>query len=131
MKPVLALECSSEVCSVALATADGVLERTASRPGEQLRVLFPMVMSLLEEARIEASALGRIAVAVGPGSFAGLRLAITTARTSPAMPEIPPIASAVPGFDVAIWHGLFGPAGMPPELTARINALGNAAIATS
>ncbi|MEI6162663.1 MAG: tripartite tricarboxylate transporter substrate-binding protein, partial [Roseococcus sp.] len=58
-------------------------------------------------------------------------IAITTALPSPAMPEIPPIASAVPGFDVAIWHGLFGPAGMPPDLTARINALGNAAIATS
>ena len=57
-------------------------------------------------------------------------IAITTAHPSPAMPEIVPIASAVPGFDVAIWHGLFGPAGMAPELTARINALGRAAIAT-
>jgi tripartite-type tricarboxylate transporter receptor subunit TctC len=47
------------------------------------------------------------------------------------MPEIPPIAATVPGFDVAIWHGLFGPAGMSPDLVARINTLGNAAIATS
>lgn len=57
-------------------------------------------------------------------------VAISTAHPSPYMPELPTIASVVPGFDVAIWHALFGPAGMAPELVARINALGNAAIAT-
>lgn len=60
-----------------------------------------------------------------------LSIAISTERPSRFMPQVPPIASEVPGFDVAIWHGLFGPAAMAPELTARINALGNAAIATS
>jgi tripartite-type tricarboxylate transporter receptor subunit TctC len=58
-------------------------------------------------------------------------IAVSSTRPSRFMPEIPPIAATVPGFDVAIWHGLFGPAGMSPDLVARINTLGNAAIATS
>ena len=40
-----------------------------------------------------------------------------------ARPDLPTIAeSGVPGFSTSVWFALFGPAGMPPELTARIHA---------
>jgi len=50
-------------------------------------------------------------------------LGISTARRSPAMPEVAPIAeSGVPGFDTASWVGLVGPRGMPPAIVARLNS---------
>ncbi|HRI18779.1 MAG TPA: tripartite tricarboxylate transporter substrate binding protein [Burkholderiaceae bacterium] len=61
-------------------------------------------------------------------------LAVTTARRSPALPEVPTIAEsggpALAGFDVDTWFGLFGPAGMPVETTQRLNRAFAAALAT-
>jgi tripartite-type tricarboxylate transporter receptor subunit TctC len=49
-------------------------------------------------------------------------LGISTARRSPAMPEVAPIAeSGVPGFNIASWVGLVSPRGLPPALVARLN----------
>jgi tripartite-type tricarboxylate transporter receptor subunit TctC len=50
-------------------------------------------------------------------------LGISTAKRSPAMPEVAPIAeSGVPGFDNASWVGLVSPRGTPPAIIARLNA---------
>ncbi len=49
-------------------------------------------------------------------------LAITTLKRSPAAPEIPTLdESGLPGFDVASWFGIFGPAGMPADVTEKLN----------
>lgn len=53
-------------------------------------------------------------------------LAVTTAARSAAMPELPTVAEAgaalgLKNFDIGTWFGLFGPAGMSPELTQRLN----------
>lgn len=63
-----------------------------------------------------------------PSSMALIRsgsiraLAVTTLQRSPAAPEIPTLAeSGLPGLDVAAWFGLFGPAGMPAEVTDKLN----------
>jgi tripartite-type tricarboxylate transporter receptor subunit TctC len=51
-------------------------------------------------------------------------LAVTTARRSAAVPELPTIAESggpLADFDIHTWFGLFGPAGMPPEVTQRLN----------
>jgi tripartite-type tricarboxylate transporter receptor subunit TctC len=50
-------------------------------------------------------------------------IAITTARRSPLAPEVAPIAETeIPGFDLAPYIGLVGPAGMPPALVDKIAA---------
>jgi tripartite-type tricarboxylate transporter receptor subunit TctC len=50
-------------------------------------------------------------------------LGISTAKRSPAMPDVAPIAeSGVPGFNTASWVGLVGPRGLPPAIIARLNA---------
>jgi tripartite-type tricarboxylate transporter receptor subunit TctC len=36
------------------------------------------------------------------------------------LPEVPPIAERVPGFDVAFWQGLFAPVGTPEPVVARL-----------
>jgi len=41
---------------------------------------------------------------------------------SPAAPEVPALAETLPGFEVNNWVGAFGPAGLPPAITAKLNA---------
>lgn len=50
-------------------------------------------------------------------------LAVSSAQRSPLLPSVPTIAeSGVAGFDYTLWVGLWGPAAMPAELVAKINA---------
>jgi tripartite-type tricarboxylate transporter receptor subunit TctC len=50
-------------------------------------------------------------------------LGISTAKRSPAMPEVAPIAElGVPGYDTASWVGLVAPRGTPPAILARLNS---------
>ena len=48
-------------------------------------------------------------------------LAVTTASRTPFLPDVPAIAETVPGYDTEVWWGLLGPAGMPPELVAKLS----------
>jgi len=48
-------------------------------------------------------------------------LAVTPAHKSRILPDVPPIASEIPGFDLTSWNGIFGPAGLPKEVVDRIN----------
>jgi tripartite-type tricarboxylate transporter receptor subunit TctC len=45
-----------------------------------------------------------------------LGLGVTSAQRTPALPEVPAIAEAVPGYDMQIWYAMFGPRGTPPEV---------------
>jgi tripartite-type tricarboxylate transporter receptor subunit TctC len=38
------------------------------------------------------------------------------------VPEIPPIAETVPGYDVFVWQSMVAPAKTPPEIIAKLNA---------
>jgi tripartite-type tricarboxylate transporter receptor subunit TctC len=50
-------------------------------------------------------------------------LGISSSQRSPTYPDIPTIAeSGVPGFEVVAWGGIIGPARMPKEIVARLNA---------
>ena len=63
-------------------------------------------------------------------------LAVTTAERSSAMPEVPTIAEAgaklgLAKCDIDTWFGLFGPAHLAPETTARLNKAFVDALASS
>jgi len=50
-------------------------------------------------------------------------LAVTTAQRSKALPDVPTIAEAgVAGYDASVWWGVLGPAGMAPDVVAKIHA---------
>jgi len=49
-------------------------------------------------------------------------LAVSTAQRLASFPDVAPVAELLPGFDYSSWYGLFGPAGLPPELAAQIAA---------
>ncbi len=48
-------------------------------------------------------------------------LAVTEAERSPLLPGVPAVAETVPGYEMAVWYGAFGPAGMDPALVDRLN----------
>jgi tripartite-type tricarboxylate transporter receptor subunit TctC len=49
-------------------------------------------------------------------------LAVTESQRSSLLASTPTVAETLPGYELAVWYGMFGPAGLPRELTARINA---------
>ena len=55
-------------------------------------------------------------------------LAVTEGRRSRLLPEVPTVAETVPGYEMAVWYGAFGPKGLPPELALRLNAEINGAL---
>jgi tripartite-type tricarboxylate transporter receptor subunit TctC len=48
-------------------------------------------------------------------------IAVTPARGSKIFPSLPPVASAVPGFDLTSWNGIFGPAGVPKDIVDKLS----------
>ena len=50
-------------------------------------------------------------------------LAVSTAKRNPQLPDVPTTAEAgVKGAEAPLWFGLWGPAGIPADVTAKINA---------
>lgn len=73
--------------------------------GGQLQVIFAPLVEVLQQVRAEKlKALG-----------------ITTSKRSPLLPDVPTIAEALPGYEIALWNGLVAPAKTPPEIVDRIN----------
>lgn len=59
-------------------------------------------------------------------------LAVSTAKRSAFMPELPTVAeSGVPGYDVSLWWGVFAPAKTPKPVIEKLNAEIRKALATS
>ncbi|NML86719.1 tripartite tricarboxylate transporter substrate binding protein [Polaromonas sp.] len=72
--------------------------------GGQLPMLFASLPSSL--AHIKA---GKLRV-----------LAVSGATRSPVLPDVPTVAETLPGYNGTLWVGLFAPAGVPPEVLARL-----------
>ncbi len=49
-------------------------------------------------------------------------VAVTSPRRLGALPELPAVAEALPGFEIIGWYGVIGPARMPEPLVARLHA---------
>lgn len=56
-------------------------------------------------------------------------LAITSAKRSPLLPDLPPVSDTVPGFESVTWFGMYGPKGMPADVVTRVNRAINQALA--
>jgi tripartite-type tricarboxylate transporter receptor subunit TctC len=48
-------------------------------------------------------------------------LGVTSARRSPALPELPAIAESLPGYEASTWYGLLAPAHTPQPVVARLH----------
>lgn len=48
-------------------------------------------------------------------------IAVTSAKRSPAMPDIPAVAETVPGYDTVTWQAVLGPKALPKDIAALWN----------
>jgi tripartite-type tricarboxylate transporter receptor subunit TctC len=56
-------------------------------------------------------------------------LAVTTPTRTAILPDLPPIADTVPGYDASAWFGFVAPKGTPGEVVDKLNREINAALA--
>jgi tripartite-type tricarboxylate transporter receptor subunit TctC len=49
-------------------------------------------------------------------------LAVTTPKRAAAMPDLPAVAESLPGYEMALWIGMFAPAGTPRDVAAKLTA---------
>ena len=111
-------------------------KRLANLPGTTDRRIDALLTLLAENSTIVISG-AKIAKEIGVTRQQVWRwieklraLGVTTAKRTPALPELAPIAeSGVPGFDVSSWYALFAPARTPPEVIRKASADTRAALA--
>lgn len=78
---ILALESSATACSVALCDGETKIAESYQRTGlTHSRTLLPMIEDLLKNCGERLENVDVIAVAIGPGSFTGLRIGVSTAK---------------------------------------------------
>jgi len=100
--PILAIETGNRVCSVAIFDGSKTLaqETEATDHGHATR-LMPMIERVRAKAGCDYQELGRIAVAVGPGSFTGIRVGLAAALGLSLASGV--LAVGISSFHVAAW----------------------------
>lgn len=90
---VLGIESSTPVASVALAGPKGLVGEITLNIGlTHSEQLLPLIVDLLEQARLTLSDVEGIAIAGGPGSFTGLRIGMATAKSLAQGSHLPLVA---------------------------------------
>jgi tripartite-type tricarboxylate transporter receptor subunit TctC len=56
-------------------------------------------------------------------------LAVTTAKRSEALPDVPSVAESLPGYETSFWGGICAPKDTPVAIVDRLNKETNAALA--
>lgn len=55
-------------------------------------------------------------------------IAVTSSRPAAVMPDLPPVAETVPGYEAVTWYAAFAPKGTPKEVVDRLNGAFKAAL---
>ncbi|OYD06738.1 tRNA (adenosine(37)-N6)-threonylcarbamoyltransferase complex dimerization subunit type 1 TsaB [Paludifilum halophilum] len=117
---ILAMDTSTLVMSVAVMEDNRVLGEVTTNLHKNHSVrLMPTVVGLMEDLDLSVDDLDAVAVAAGPGSYTGVRIGFTTAKTiawSRKLPLIP-----VSSLAVLAMSGLRFPGGVVPLFDARRN----------
>ena len=105
---LLALDTSTAYASIALTHDDAILaELTWRVENRHSSELLPRVEETLRARRVTPGQLDAIAVALGPGSFNGVRAGVATAKGLALALDIPVVG--VPTLDVMAWGARLAP----------------------
>jgi tripartite-type tricarboxylate transporter receptor subunit TctC len=55
-------------------------------------------------------------------------IAVTSAQPASVLPDVPPVADALEGFEAVTWYGVFAPKGTPEDIVAKLNEAFNEAL---
>lgn len=77
---VLAIDTATERCSVVLYNEETCIERSQETARAHAELVLPMVSAVLEEAGLTMRELNGIAYGRGPGSFTGVRIAVSVVQ---------------------------------------------------
>ncbi|MFA3781722.1 tRNA (adenosine(37)-N6)-threonylcarbamoyltransferase complex dimerization subunit type 1 TsaB [Melioribacteraceae bacterium 4301-Me] len=103
MLPILSIETSSELCSVALMLNENTFsEINLKQKHIHSQKLITVVRQILDTFNMETRNLGSIAVSIGPGSFTGLRIGLTATKGIAFGAKLPIIP--VPTFEAIAYY---------------------------
>ncbi len=80
MSVILALETTSDVCSVAVGTVDEYVLETRHAPRQHNQLILPMIEAACASLGINRRVIECVAFSAGPGSFTGVRLGAAVAQ---------------------------------------------------
>ncbi len=92
VQKILALDSSTEACSVALLVGEDCIEEFALAPREHTQKFLPMVDQLLAKGGYRLAELDALAFSRGPGSFTGLRICLGVVQGLAYGAELPVVA---------------------------------------
>jgi tRNA threonylcarbamoyladenosine biosynthesis protein TsaB len=115
---ILAMDTSTLVMGVAIVEENRVLGEVTTNLHKNHSVrLMPTVVRLLEDLELSLSDLGAIAVTSGPGSYTGIRIGVTTAKTMAWAAELPIYSES--SLTVLAMNGIQFPGLIVPMFDAR------------
>jgi tRNA threonylcarbamoyladenosine biosynthesis protein TsaB len=126
---ILALDTSAAVATVALSCGHKLLvEETQNTGLTHSQTLMPMVDRVLQRAKMPLAEVDVFAVAVGPGSFTGLRIGVTAIKGLAAVHQKP--VAAIPTLEAMAYNFLYSTRLVCPVLDARNRLIYGAAYDT-
>ena len=120
MSTILAVDTSTEACSVALQIGSETIAKFADEPRSHSRLLMPMVQQVLAEAEIKVNQLDVIGVSIGPGSFTGIRIGFAAVQGMAYGADIPVAPVSTLELLVATYGRQENP--QPSEIMALLDA---------
>lgn len=101
---LLAVDTSTDLCSVALMVGSDILERKKLSAKQHTTLLLPLIEEVLREAGLNLVQLQAIAFGSGPGSFTGLRIAASVVQGIAFSHDLPVIPIST--LSALAWQGV-------------------------
>ena len=115
---ILAIDTSNPVMGIAIISESKVIgELVTNIPKDHSGRLMPAIDKLMRDVEMNVSELDKIVVAKGPGSYTGVRIGLTTAKTLAWALDIPVVG--VSSIEVLAYQGRFSQARICPFFDAR------------
>lgn len=117
MKNVLAIDCSTTLLSICLKSGDSYYEATLDCGLKHSENLLKTVDMLIRTAGIEKKELELLICSEGPGSFTGLRIAMSTIKGMATALDIP--YTYIPTLDYLAWGYDYFEGAVVPVIDAK------------
>ena len=107
MDNIILIETSTELCSTAMASEGKIISyRESDRPRTHASLTAVFIDEMLRETGLKVQDCAAVCVSMGPGSYTGLRVGVSTAKGLCFGAGIPLLATGT--LDALVWQGITG-----------------------